>query len=451
MLRGVGATMALPFLEAMQPAGTRAAKVGKAPVRMACLFMPNGVNANKWTPKGREKSFELSPILKPLEGVKEDIVVLSGLSNKASNTGDGHYVKTSGWLTGTTITKTTGKDLNAGHISMDQLVASQIGDQTLLPSLELGIDPVTTGIDTNVNYTRLYGSHISWSTPSTPVPCEINPRLAFDRLFRKKNRNAGQTEDDRSVLDLVMEDAKDLRRGLGGADRQKLDQYLDSVRAVELRIEKDARGLSAGDNVDPSAMKAVEALNAGINKAFGNQDLEKQLGSTPRFDHTEHVRLMMDLMVLAFWTDSTRVGTFMFGNAVSGKNFSFLEGVKGGFHEISHHKNSAEQLEQYARINVWHMEQYAYMLGKLKGIREGGSSLLDNSMILCGSPLRDGNSHDPKNIPLVLGGKGGGSIRTGRHLVSDKGTPLCNLYVGMMQRMGVKARKFADSTGALKL
>jgi hypothetical protein len=445
-LRGSGAALALPWMDAMA-AGAKSAP----PVRMACLFMPNGVNPKEWTPKGTGSKFELSSILQPLSGLRDDILVLSNLRNKASDTGDGHYVKTSGWLTGTTITKTTGKDLNAGNRSLDQVAAEKLGHLTVLPSLELGIDPVTTGVDTNVNYTRVYGSHISWSSATNPVPCEINPRSAFDRLFRKKNRNRKQSDDDKSVLDLVLEDANALRAKVGKADQQKLDQYLESVRSVEKRIEADEKSLSAGDNADPAATKALQALNERINKAFGGKDEEKQLGAMPRFDHTEHVRLMMDIMVLSFWTDSTRVGTFMFGNAVSGKNFSFLDGVSGGFHEISHHQNDAKQLEQYRRINVWHMQQYAYMLERMKGIDEGGKSLLSNSMVLCGSPLRDGNKHEPRNVPTVLAGQAGGAVKTGRHLEFDKDTPLCNLWVSMLDRVGAPVKNFADSSGALAI
>ncbi len=259
-LRGAGATLALPWMDSMA-----VAKSEKAPVRMACLFMPNGVNPKAWTPKGKGGQFELSPILQPLQSVKDEILVLSNLRNKASDTGDGHYVKTSGWLTGTTITKTTGKDLNAGNRSLDQIAAEKIGHHTVMPSLELGIDPVTTGVDTNVNYTRVYGSHISWSSATNPVPCEINPRSAFDRLFRKKNRNKKQSDDDKSVLDLVFEDAKALRSKVGKVDQQKLDQYLDSVRSVEKRIEADEKSLSAGDNADPASQKALQALNASQN------------------------------------------------------------------------------------------------------------------------------------------------------------------------------------------
>src|SRR5688572_605907 len=248
MLRGVGAMMALPLLEAMgDAAGAFSAKSTLAapatapasafPVRMAVLYMPNGVNEHAWTPKGTGNGFELSPTLAPLADLKDEILVLSELMNVGSIGGDGHYVKTAGFLTGTTITKTTGKDLRSGGTSMDQVAAQRIGRLTPLPSLELGIDPVTTGIDNNVGYTRLYGSHISWSTPTTPVGKEINPRLAFDRLFRPGASTAASAADDRSVLDLVAEDAASLRAKVGTADRRKLDEYLESVRAVEKRIE----------------------------------------------------------------------------------------------------------------------------------------------------------------------------------------------------------------------
>lgn len=448
-LKGAGALLGLPLLEAMVPLRATAAGAAKAPVRMACLFFPNGVNPSQWTPKGEGSKFELSPILQPLAEHRGDINVLTNLWNKTSNGGDGHYAKVANWLTCLPVAKTTGKDLNVGGPSVDQVAAKAVGGETILPSMELGVDPVATGVDTNVNYTRLYASHIAWSSPTTPLPCEINPRLAFDRIFRQQARSGQRSADDKSVLDLVLDDAKRLRDQLGSGDQQKLDQYLESVRAVEKRIEADEKRISAGDNVDPAAQKAVEALNARINKAFGNDDAKAQLGSMPRFDHTEHCQLMLDLIALAFWTDSTRVSTFMFGNAVSGKNFSFLDGVQGAHHEISHHKDDAKQLDMYAKINAWHTAQYAYLLNQLKAMKEGGGTVLDNSMVLFGSAIRDGNQHNPHNIPVVLAGKGGGAIQTGRHLVYDNDTPLANLYVAMLKAMGVNSGKFGDSEGAL--
>ncbi|BCU78771.1 DUF1552 domain-containing protein [Luteolibacter sp. LG18] len=448
-LRGAGATLALPFLDAMRPlmaAGTAAS----FPVRMALLYMPNGVRADRWTPQGEGAGFELSPILSPLQRHREDLLVLTGLQNKASFTGDGHYVKTGGWLTGTTITKTTGSDINANGISMDQLAANRIGRGTRLPSLELGTEPVAHGIDTNVNYTRLYASHISWKTSNVPLPCEINPRVAFDRLFRERSSTAEkQASDDRSVLDLVNADAKRLQGQLGSEDKQKLDQYLESVREVERRIEQEARVLAARENLSPDFFSNLDALDKRITAAMGKASREEELNSRPRFDHTEHCRIMMELMVLALWSDTTRVSTFMFGNDVTNRNFSFLDGVHGGHHEISHHSGDAAKLDEYERINRWHVDQYAGMLDRMKSIKEGDGTLLDHSMVAFGSPIRDGNAHDPKNVPIVVAGKANGGLKTGRHVVSPQGTPLCSLWMGMLEKAGAKVDGFGDASAPL--
>ena len=452
VLKGLGVAMGLPFLEAMRPlrtfgaAGDGTISSSGAPIRLAALFMPNGVNPHAWTPKGVGGNFELSEILSPLANVKDDLLVFSELWNAASNTGDGHYVKTAGFLTGTTITRTTGSDLRSGNVSIDQLVAQRVGDMTPLPSLELGIEPVATGVDTNVGFTRLYASHISWSTPVNPVAKEINPRLAFDRIFRSNTSERRESAaNDKSVLDLVAEEAKRLQSKIGSADKAKLDEYFESVRAVERRIDFDAHRRREEVMVDPLAQKEIQSLDQRIADYY--EDPARV--SERRVDHTEQVRLMLDIMVLGFWTDSTRVGTFMFGNAVSGKNFSFLDGVTGGFHQTSHHENKENKLEEYKRINRWHLEQYAYMLGRMKSIREGTGTLLDNSMVLFGSGLRDGNRHSPRNLPIVLAGRAGGTLATGRHLVFEKGTPLCNLYLGMLNRAGAPVERFADSTGEL--
>jgi hypothetical protein len=441
--------VALPLLEATavrRAAGAAAAgdRDERPPVRMACLFWPNGCNPHTWTPTGEGKDFELSPILEPLAPHKDDVLVLAQLSNRGTFTGDGHYVKDAAWLTGTTIRRATGADLNAGGVSIDQLVASKIGVLTAIPSLELGVEPVTTGVDTNVGYTRLYGSHISWSSPTTPVAREINPKLAFDRLFRSAAGGRGG-HDDRSVLDLVAADARALRDQIGAHDRRKLDEYLDSVRSVEKRIAYEASDRRARYRDDPQARADVETLGGRVDtyKHDPGRFRERSM------DHTEHVRLMLDIMLLAFQTDSTRVATFMFGNSVSNKNFSFLEGVKGGHHQFSHHENDPSKLAQYQRITTWHIAQCAYLLDGMKQVREGEGSLLDNTMVLFGSALRDGNSHNPHNLPTVLAGRAGGTLAPGRHLVYTKDTPLCNLYVSMLERMGVPVPRFADSTGPL--
>ncbi len=448
MLKGMGAVMSLPLLEAMGPVAALAkgsASPIKAAVRMAFLYMPNGVNPYTWTPCGLGREFELSEALQPLAPLKDEILILSQLWNAGTNTGDGHYVKTAAWLTGTTITKTTGSDLRSGAISVDQIAAQRIGNLTPLPSLELGIEPVTTGVDTNVGYTRLYGSHISWSTPTTPVAKEINPQLAFDRLFRSSGGKRSISTADKSVLDLVLDDAKRLRTSVGSTDQRKLDEYFESVRAVEKRIEFDAKRRASEYDGDPLARREIERLGGRIKDYY----LDPAHLRGRAVDHTEHVRLMLDIMALGFWTDSTRVSTFMFGNAVSSKSFSFLPGVSGAHHETSHHENNEQKLAEYKRINAWHVEQYAYFLNKLRSIKEGQGTLLDNSMVLFGAGMRDGNKHDPHNLPLVLAGKGGGTVATGRHLLYERNTPLCNLYRSMLARVGAPVDSLSDSTGEL--
>ena len=451
MLKGTGAMLALPLLDAMKPvaalgAGTVATSPAKQPVRMAVLYMANGVNPHQWTPKGAGADFELAEGMKPLEPLKKDILVFTQLWNAGSDTGDGHYVKTGGFLTGQTIQRTTGSNLRAG-ISMDQLAAARVGNMTPLPSLELGLEPPATGVDVNVGYTQLYGAHIAWSSPTTPLAKEINPQLAFDRLFRsnvaERRREAIR---DKSVIDAVLDDANSLRNRVGQDDRRKLDEYLDSVRSVEKRIAFDARRKKEESDSDPLVRAEVAKLGKRISDYYN----DPAKVSERRGNHTEHTRLMLDIMALGFWTDSTRVSTFMFGNSVSGRNFSFLDGVKGGHHQISHHENDAAKLEEYKRINAWHVAQYAYFLERLRSLKEGAGNVLDNSMILFGAGMRDGNAHSPRNLPIILAGKAGGTLATGRHLTYEKNTPLCNLYVGMLNRIGAPVDRFADSTGELK-
>jgi len=390
----------------------------------------------------------LSPILEPLARHKDDVLILTQLSNRGTFTGDGHYVKDAAWLTGTTIRRTTGSDLNAGGVSMDQLAARRIGVLTPIPSLELGVEPVTTGVDTNVGYTRLYGSHISWSSPTTPIAREINPKLAFGRLFRSgaESDRRDDRDDDRSVLDLVADDASSLRGRIGQEDRRKLDEFLDSVRAVEKRIAFEASDRRTLYVDDSQARKDIEALGGRVD--LYNQDPGRLRQRS--MNHAEHVGLMLDIIVLALQTDSTRIATFMFGNSVSNKSFSFLPGVKGGHHEFSHHENDPKKLEQYQIITTWHIEQCARLLDRMKQVREGEGTLLDNSMVLFGSALRDGNEHDPHDLPTVLAGRAGGRLVPGRHLVYGKDSPLCNLYVSMLDRVGSPVERFADSTGPLE-
>lgn len=433
MLRGTGVALALPWLEAMRPVAAKAgqaAELSGPPVRFAALYMPNGIRADTWTPEKEGFDWQPSQTLQPLAELRSDVSVLTGLWHKATNTGDGHYVKTGGWLTGTTITKTAGIDLNSGGVSMDQLVAARLADVTPLPSMELGAEPVSKGVDGNVGYTRVYGSHISWRTPTQPLPKEINPKLAFERLVRASS-GGGTPRADRSLLDQVREDAKSLRTRLGASDRFRVDEYLESVRALEQRLDRAARP-------GGPAWKPLAPLDPALAPE-----------SDPA-NHAERVRLLLDVIVMAFQTDTTRVCTFMFGNAVSGMNFSFLDGVSSGHHQVSHHQNEEDNLRQYERITRWHVEQYAYLLDRLRQIPEGEGNVLDNSLILFGSGLRDGNSHSPVDLPVLLAGKGGGRIRSGQHVRCEQKTPMSNLFVTMLDALHAPVERFADSTGPIK-
>lgn len=430
VLRGVGVSLGLPWLEAMMPARAQAAASGKAPVRMAMMYMPNGVNMNAWPPQGRGRDFQLSPTLAPLHDLKDQVVVMSNLWNAASVGGDGHYVKEAAILTCRTIKKTPGADL-ANGVSVDQVAAQRRGHETPLPSLELGVTPVAIGVDAVVGYTRVYGSHIAWSSPTTPLAREINPRSVYERLFRASSiplENAAKM--DSLLLDRVLGDAKRLRGQVGSADRVRLDEYLSVMRSLEERVAR------AGSSTQRN-WKARVALDP------------KGAPTDRPSDHAEHVRLMLDMIATAFQSDTTRVCTFMFGNAVSNVSFRFLEGVSAGHHDVSHHENNADKLREYQLINRWHVEQFAYLLRRLQDMKEGESTVLDNSMVLFASALSDGNKHDPHKLPLLLGGGGGGRIESGQHLVYGEDSPLANLYVSMLDAFGAPVERFADSTGPL--
>jgi len=435
LIKGAGVSLALPWLEAMTPAANakeQSRGQGDAPVRMAVLWKPNGVRADLWTPEGEGNEFKLSSSLESLQGMEKDLFIPTNLWNAGANSGDGHYVKVGSFLTGTTITKTKGVDLNCNGISVDQYAAKRVGNRTPIPSLELGIEPASTGIDGVVGYTRVYGAHISWAAPRRPLAKETNPRLVFERLLRSTGGREVEAKRDASLLDLVMTETRDLKKQLGKADQRRVDEYLDAIRSVEERLQKTA---------NPGTTKWK--LRSDLNESMAPPD------ARPR-DHEAHTRLMLDMIALAFQTDMTRIATFMFGNAVSNINFSFLEGVKGAHHSLSHHEKKEEKLAQYHRINQWHVEQYAYLLNKLRGIQDGEHSLLHNSMILFGSSLRDGNSHNPHNLPLVLAGQAGGRVKSGQHLVYSKDAPMSDLYVSMLNAFGVPTERFADSNGPLK-
>ena len=421
-LRGAGVSLALPWLEAT------AAETARPPVRMAFLYVPNGANMSAWIPETTGPEFKLSKSLEPLADIRDNILVLSNLWNEASKSGDGHYVKESAILTCTTIKKTPGADL-ANGISVDQLAAQRVGKQTPLPSLELGVTPTASGIDAAVGYTRLYGSHIAWSGPTTPLAREINPHSAYERLFRA-TQPGGSGPMDTLLLDRVLGEAKRMRTQVGAADRLRIDEYLSVVRSLEERLDR-------AKSPERNAWKPRVPLDPKAQPA--DRD----------YSHEEHVRLMMDVIALAFQSDTTRIATFMFGNAVSNVSFRFIEGVSAGHHDTSHHQKDADKLRQYEIITRWHVQQLAYLLNKLRSMKEGESNVLENSMILFGSALSDGDRHDPHNLPLLLAGRGGGRIASGQHLQYTPDTQLSNLYVSMLDAFGTPVERFADSTGKL--
>ena len=447
LLRGVGAAMALPWLETMSHAAPATAgnqSLTEPPLRMAFMFIPNGTRPDHWTPAGDGEDYEITPHLKPLESLKSEILLLENLWNKNTVGRNGHWPKVPAWLSGGYVERTSGDDLDSGGTSADQFAAQQIGDRTPLATFELGLESVRTGIDTaGGGFARMYGSFISWRDPHTPVPKEIVPQLAFDRLFRNRRSSVVSSldpnhpsimnslqRDDSSVLDLVMSDLQAVKKQSSASDCVRLDEYFESVRAVEQRIE--------------ASMKPQKRW---INQ--GKFPLDRPAPGIPE-THREHMRIMLDIFALAFWSDTTRIGTFMLGDAQSPVDYSWLEGVRGNFHGLSHHGDIPETREQYERIVTWNVEQFAYFINKLKNLDEGGSSLLDHSMILFGGSIKDGNRHIEENLPLLMAGRGKGTIRTGRRLRAPAKTPLCNLHLSLLDRMGVKAESFGDSTGRLE-
>jgi hypothetical protein len=436
-LRGAGASLALPLFPTLftGSAATAAEKSG-APVRLGFLFFPNGVYEEGWKPKTAGSDYQLPFCLEPLSDLKREVTVITGLDKRNSHGGDGHYAKTANFLTGMPVAKTTGRDISSGGISVDQLAAEKLGKWTPLPSLELSTEPVVSGVDSNVGYTRLYGSHISWQTPTRPVARELSPKLVYERLFGKSvTTDKQKAQAYQNLLDYVLEDAHRVRGKLGRDDVGKMDEYLDAVRSVEKRIEFSVRN---------------QSKEKSKSRDLGSDELAARFPGVPG-DFRDHIDLMLDLMVLAFRSDSTRVASLMLANDVSGRNFSCIEGVRGGHHEMSHHEMNADKIDQYNRITRWYVEQYAKFLGKLSQIKEGNRTLLDNSVILLGSSIADGNGHVPDNLPIVIAGKGGGTLKTGQHLAAGEGdnTPLCNLYVTMLRAARIPAESFGDSSGPL--
>lgn len=427
-LRGCGTALALPLLDAMLPA--RAWAGTAAPQRLAFLFVPNGISMPDWTPKAEGRGFDLPWLLEPLAPVREDLLVLTGLTHdkgRANGDGPGDHARSAAvFLTASQPYKTAGANLRAG-VSVDQLVANHVGRATRLPSLEIGCESARQSGQCDSGYACAYSSNISWATPHTPMGKEINPRLVFERLFGTGDgldeaARARRLAERRSILDYVADDAARLRARVGRADRRKLDEYCEGVREIERRIERT----ESGDERPPDF-----PVPAGVPRAYA-----------------DHVRLMYDLLALAFRADLTRVSTHMLANEGSNRTYPSI-GVRGGHHSLSHHGGDKAKIEAIRKINRFHTEQLAYFLGKLAAIPEGEGRLLDHCTIVYGSGISDGNRHNHDDLPVLIAGRGGGGLMTGRHVRYARNTPMANLYLSLLDRMGVKAERFGDSTGKL--
>jgi Protein of unknown function (DUF1552) len=437
VLRGVGTALALPWLEAM---GQRTAsadqegRVGTIPKRIAFLYVPNGVHMADWTPAVTGARFSTPATLRPLEPFRQDMLILSGLEQQNAaplgDEGGDHARSLACFLTGAHPLKTDGANIRAG-VSIDQVAAAQIGMRTRLPSLELGIDPSAQAGTCDSGYSCAYSSNISWKSANMPMAKEIDPRLVFDRVFGSTRQadspidRARRDRYEKSILDFVLEDARQLHSQLGTNDRRKIDEYLASVREIERRIGRVE-----------AAEREERRPHPGLPRPSG---IPAEL--------REHIRLMLDLLALAFQADVTRICTFMFANEASNRAYPFLK-VPDGHHDLSHHGNDRRKQEKIKTINRFHVEQFAYLLGKLKSMPEGDRSLLDHVMIVYGSGISDGDRHNHDDLPIILAGRGGGTILPGRH-INYKSRPLNNLYLSMLDRMDVKLDRHGDSTGRL--
>lgn len=442
-LRGLGAGISLPVFETfLDPkAVAAAAKTGMAvtksgmPLRTAFLYKPNGVNVNKWAVTGTGAKYQFNDTHRPYEKFRDDFHLFSRFAHdKGTSGGDGggdHARANASFLTGVRPRKTAGADIKLG-VSADQVIARAIGEQTRFRSLELSCDGVRKSGVCDSGYSCAYQFNLSWRSEQSPMTPESNPRLVFERLFGAGNaeerRKSFQTrnESDRSILDFVLEDAKQLNRKLGRNDQMKLDEYMTGIRELEQRINKAEKfGLPEVEEVD---------FPSGIPGSF-----------------EDHIRLMMDMLVLAFETDSTRVATFLLSH--DGSNRSFKEiGVSDGHHSVSHHQNKEESLEKLAKIDLFYSAQFAYFLDQLSKRKDpDGKSLLYNSQVVWGGGLADPNRHRHEDLPIILAGHGGGELKTGIHTDLGSKTPLCNLFLSMFDRIGIKEERFGDSSGRVSL
>ena len=428
MLRGMGTAIALPLLDAMAPAMALAAERKAVPTRMAFVYVPNGKHMPDWTPTAEGDDWQLPYIMEPLANVKDRLLVLSGLAQdhaRANGDGPGDHARAlSAFLTGAQPFKTHGADIKAG-VSVDQVAARRVGQRTKFASLEFGCDAGAQAGNCDSGYSCSYSTNISWRTETTPQAKEIDPKLAFERLFSSGPGPAGSLREKyrRSVLDYVLEDARDLKARLGVKDQRKVDEYLTSVRELERRVN------GVADNTD--GPPADFPVPAGIPK-----------------DYAEHIRLMYDLLALAFQGDLTRVATFVVANEGSNRSYKFID-VPEGHHDLSHHGGDEAKQMKIREINKFHVTHLAYFLEKLNAINEGERTLLDNSMVMYGSGIGDGNRHNHDDLPILVAGRGGDTIKPNRHVRYAKDTPLNNLYLSMLDRMESSVDELGDSNGRL--
>lgn len=429
-LRTAGVCLGLPWFESLRLQSSLAAEKPAAPCRLAYLYVPNGVNVSQWQVRGSREEYELSPTLAPLAGLRSELTVISGLNHENATPGpDGggdHSRATAVYLTGVRPKKTGGSDIRNG-VSIDQVTAQQIGRFTRLPSLELSTDGARTAGRCDSGYSCAYQFNLSWASPTRPIPAEQNPRAVFERLFGGPEAGEGSAEARqtlrKSVLDFVLDDARSLAGSLNAADRDKFDQYLTSLRDVEQRIER--------------AEKVPVPL----------PEFDRPSGIPETYE--AHIRVMFDLIAMAFQTDATRMVTFTL--ASDGSNRAFPEiGVPEAHHQLSHHRGNSATLEKIARIDRYYVEQFAWFLQRLRAIPEGDGTLLDNSMVLYGGCISEGNQHLHSNLPMLLAGRGGGALQPGKWLQAPDPTPMCNLHLALVQRLGVKLNRFGDSTGVLE-
>ena len=435
VLRGLGATIALPLLDAMVPAFGAVGAVGKAAARrFGAVYVPNGMNIWNWTPKGEGAAFELSPILQPLAPFRDQMVVLTGLANKEADPvpgeGSGDHVRAqTAFLTGAHAKKTQGRDLFAG-VSVDQIVAKEFGQDTQLASLEVACENNETAGGCENGYSCTYSGTLAWPSATTPLPMETNPRAVFERLFGAADSTGRRArlaliQEDRSILDDVTTELADLERRLGVPDQRKLGEYLYAVRDLERRIQK-AEGES--DRELPSVTKPQ-----GVPASFG-----------------EYAKLQFDLMALAYQTDLTRVGTFLLAREQSTRTYPEV-GVPEPHHPVSHHQHRPEMLEKLTQINTYHVTLFAHFLEKLRSTPDGDGSLLDHVVILYGAGMSNPDAHIHHNLPILLVGGGAGRIKGDRHLRFPEWTPMANLHLAILEKMGIPMERFGDSTGNLDL